>query len=589
MIELYPEGSTTFETRSMICRLSDAISAKVTREINGEYEMMMTYPMDGVMFDEIKLDRVIRMKPAPGKGMQPFDIYEITRPINGIVTVYAGHIRYRLALIPVSPYAADNIVDALQGLKNNAAEDCPFTFETTRTTQATYIQSVPESAMSRLQGEQGSILQVYGGQYEFDNLTVRLHNKIGKDRGVQVRYGKNLVSLTQEESIRNTITGVYPFWKGIDGEAEAYRELPEKVVHASTAASFPYNRTVPLDLSMEWVEEPPTTDRLRARAQKFIQDNDIGIPDVRMEVSFVDLSKTEDYKDMKQLEEVDLGDTVTVMFQDLGVNKKAQITRTVYDGLLDRYDAVHIGRVTANLPSVIVQQTLDTRAVKYGSSKELAGMNAALNQEAIFNRLTDNGRIQGIYMENGQLYVNASYMKTGILNAELVKVINLIADQLNSVSEDKTKKVYISGGAFSYLATKDSEQYPYANVLNMYAGKWHYTDPTGDGYFGSLDVYKTENDGTQKVMTNVSPDEVLIGMQPGTTFIDAKDAKGTLGAGTIYGNRVVYLGNGEDTPDGTIAIGYYRDTGGVSMQKGFTLQNVTINGKTYTILAKELP
>lgn len=582
MIELYPAGSTTFEARDMICRLSDAISAKVMQEINGEYELVMTYPMDGVMFEEIKLDRVIRIKPAPGKAMQPFDIYEITRPINGMVTVYAGHVRYRLALIPVSPYAAANIVDALQGLQDNAAEDCPFTFETTRTTQATYIQMVPESAMSRLQGEQGSILQVYGGQYEFDNLTVKLKNRIGQDRGVQVRYGKNLVSLTQEESIRNTITGVYPFWTGLDGEEAGYRELPEKVVHASTASSFPYNRTVPLDLSMEWLEGPPTPEQLRERAEKYIRDNEIGVPDVRLEVSFVDLASTEDYKDMQQLEEVDLGDTVTVIFQRLGVVKKAQITRVVYDGLLDRYESVHIGRVTANLPSVIVQQYMDTQAAVHGASRALAGMNASLNQEAIFNRLTDNGRIQGIYMENGQLYVNASYMKTGILNAEEVQVINLIADKVLSYTPDTTKRTEIVGGRMGYQGKTDSDDYK--DLINLNA---ILVQGAAESFSGAVNMFRMETDGTYVSRALLSSDSVLIGMNPLAIKLDPEDATGEVAAGNVYANHHIVLGPGSDTPDGTFAIGYFRDQQkNVEIVTGLSFIDVNINGTTYKLLGK---
>lgn len=204
--------------------LSDAISVYVEEERNGMYELVMKYPFDGVHFHDIKHSCVIKALPYEGANLQLFRVYKITSPMNKQCTVYAEHISYQLNYIPVVPFTAASCGDALAGMKNNAAQTCPFTFWTDIVSGATYSQLEPQNIKSRLLGEQGSVLDVYGGEYEWDNYTVKLHANRGWDRDVTLRYGKNITDITQEENISNTYTGVVGYWTGqvIDNNAKAY-------------------------------------------------------------------------------------------------------------------------------------------------------------------------------------------------------------------------------------------------------------------------------------------------------------------------------------------------------------------------------
>lgn len=170
-----------------------------------------------------------------------------------------------------------------------------------------------------------------------------------------IRYGKNLTDLTQEQNIAGTYTGVYPFWRGTVDEQDVVVTLPEKVVYSDNASQYPYQMTVPLDLSMAF-QEQPTVAQLRSRAQTFITANNIGVPKVSLKVSFIDLQKTLDYADIAPLEQVDLGDTVTVQFEKLGVDSVAEVVSTDYNVLTDSYNSVEIGNVRASLSTTIVQQ-----------------------------------------------------------------------------------------------------------------------------------------------------------------------------------------------------------------------------------------
>ena len=210
----------------------------------------------------------------------------------------------------------------------------------------------PKTIRSFLLGEDDNSIQaIYGGEYEWNNYNVILHENRGSDKGVRIKYGKNLIDLTQEENIENTITGIYPIWKS-DGTVV---ELPEKVVHSSNSGNFPYLRTVIQDFSGDF-DNMPTEDELRDMAELYIQNEGIGVPDVSLTVNFVNLSETEEYKDLYALQTVNIGDLVTVDFPDLEVNTKQKVSKTEYDVLSERYLSVTIGNLEKKLDTTLEDQ-----------------------------------------------------------------------------------------------------------------------------------------------------------------------------------------------------------------------------------------
>ena len=346
---LFSADATSFNNNGLGA-LADCTSCKVTEKRNGEYILTMQYPLDGIHFKDIQKSCIIWVKPSDGANNQAFRIYKTKKPINGIVTIEAEHISYQLSMIPTMPFTAESASAALQGLKTNAAEPCPFFFYTDKQTIATYTQEQPASIRSRLGGVSGSILDVYGGEYEFDNYDVHLWANRGSDKGVTIRYGKNLIDLKQEENIQNVVTGVVPFFANED----TLVTLPEKVVESEYVDLYPYPRTVILDLSSEWTDEVPTVEQLRQRAQKYIEDNDIGIPKVSIDVSFIALWQTQEYKDIAPLERVNLCDTVTIIFEKLGIEAKAKVISTEYDVLRERYTKIEVGDAKSTLATTIV-------------------------------------------------------------------------------------------------------------------------------------------------------------------------------------------------------------------------------------------
>lgn len=342
---LYKENTTAFTTNGL-GTLSDVVSCVVTEERNGAYELEMEYPIDGIHVEDIKYSRIIYATPSDGANKQPFRIYAISKPIDGIITVNAEHISYQLAHIPCGPFTAQDVIQALVRIKDNALEDCPFTFWTDKTTVASYDQDVPASIRSRLGGSEGSILDVYSGEYEWDGYTVKLHNNRGVDNGVTLRYGKNIIDINQEESIANTITGVVPYFKGSDGTVVT---LPENAVYSPNADNFPYNRTIVMDFSSYFENTVPTVEQLRARANTYINASGVGVPNVNLTISFVPLWQTEEYKNVAVLERVKLCDTVHVYFEKLGIEAHAKVIKTEYDVLLERYNSIELGEARSKM------------------------------------------------------------------------------------------------------------------------------------------------------------------------------------------------------------------------------------------------
>ena len=560
MIPILYEATETAFVSNGLGRLSDAISCNVVEERNATYELNMQYPIHGAHFADIQENRIILAKPFEGGQKQPFIIYRIEKPINGICTIKAEHISYRLANIVTMPFTAGTLTAALAGLKNNSATTNPFNIIADFTSTVSYTLKEPRSVRGALGGESGSILDVYGrGDYEFNRFDVILHENRGRDAGVTLRYGKNLTDLKSVVDMTGVYTGIVPYWS--DGEDNTVT-LPEKVIMSSHASEYPFNIIKTVDFSSDY-EEAPTVAQLRAKAESYVNNNDGWKTKHNITVSFVDLWNTEEYKGIAALERVQMCDVVHVVYNALGVDFTTKVIKTDYNVLEERYNSITLGdtyysfsavfndEIAANeakvenhmqkaidhatkliqgglgghvvfnvnadgepqeilimdtddimtavnvirmnlngigfsktgyagqyttawtidghfnasfidtgalnanlitagilkddnndnywnldtgefqlkagakignstIASTADAQSIADAAATSAASSAVTAYDTALNQQAVFNKLTNNGAAQGIYLQNGDLYVNASYINTGTLNAVLM-------------------------------------------------------------------------------------------------------------------------------------------------------------------------
>lgn len=364
---LFPSTATSWTTQGLGA-LTDATSCTVTEERNGIFELEMQYPMSGIHFSEIQNRCIIFAIPSPYRSAQPFRIYRITKPLGGICTIYARHIAYDLDGVPLKPFTAGSAAQAIAGLQANAALESPFTFWTDKATVANFAVTVPSATRSVLGGQTGSVLDVYGGEYEWDGYTVKLYNQRGQDNGVLISYGKNLTDLEQDENISNVVTGILPYWADQDGNL-----VTGEIVNAP--GTYDFQKVVPVDFSQDF-ETAPTLEQLQEAAEDYVTANKVGIPEVSLAVGFVQLEQTEEYKHLALLEKCDLCDTVTVQFEKLGVNAKAEIVKIVTDVLLERYKSVEIGSIRPNIATTIAGQQQEIQEKPTTSAMQQAVNNA---------------------------------------------------------------------------------------------------------------------------------------------------------------------------------------------------------------------
>jgi phage minor structural protein len=329
--------------------LSDTISCYVEREINGIYELTMQYPITGVLYSSIAVRAILYVNPDEYTGRQMFRIYKITKPLNGIVTIYARHIAYDLDGIVCEPFTASGIQNALSGIISNSIPSNYFTFSTTRTTASTFTVVHPDNVWSLMAGQAGSLLDVYGGEFDFDNYTISLENRIGADNGVVIEYGKNIKALRQDEDGSNMVKAIYPYYYTED---DGLVDLPEKVL--VNVPSLFWNVYKAVDLTDRFQGGAPTENELRTAAQAYLDNNVTWQPKISLDVDFVPLWQTQEYEgDAREV--VHLGDTVTIKYTALGVNATARAMAYKYNCLKERYEKITVGSVKADLTDAIRQ------------------------------------------------------------------------------------------------------------------------------------------------------------------------------------------------------------------------------------------
>ena len=360
-----------------IGRLSDIISCVVSEERNGIYECEFKYPITGVHYADIQEGRIISCTHDDGGDRQPFVIYRRSAPISGIVTFNAHHVSYELDNIVVKPFSAASITQTFDGIKNNSINDNRFTFQTNRVTAGVFDIKEPRTVRQVLQGQEGSVLDVYGAsEYKYDKFTVYNYVSRGSDNGVTIRYSKNLTDITNTIE-DGTYNAIVPFWRDTEGNV-IYGDL---VVGAGVPVTAPWTdennipiqdqngndiefrylriKAVPYDFSME-IQDPPTVAELNAAAQAFLDSNQPWIPSVNLGVNFAALWQTEEYADYADLQKVKLCDTVHIIYDKLGVNAKSKVIRVNYNVLTESYDSIELGKPRTDFATVILQMAKDT-------------------------------------------------------------------------------------------------------------------------------------------------------------------------------------------------------------------------------------
>ena len=349
MIPILYDSAESLFTSNGLGRLRDVISATVTEERNGIYELDFSISVGGAHFDDIIPGRIVGVTHEPSGDIQPFDIVSYSKPIDGIVSFHAVHISYRQSGLTVHGTGINSLADALTLIKDDAEPSNPFLY-TSDFTSSGYMSAadgIPKSVRQMLGGVEGSILDAYGGEYEWDKFRVILHRSRGRKRDFKIRYGVNMTDYKDDTDFQGTYTSCVPYWSGGDGGVIVIGDK----VNSGLPAYDGRDICVPLDLT-EKFETKPSKAQLQSLALSMMQSKQTTLPSQTISVDFVRLQDL-GFEDLDQLFECQLCDTIDVIFPQYDMQGSFKIVKTVWNVLEDRYDSMELGNLQTSLAEAL--------------------------------------------------------------------------------------------------------------------------------------------------------------------------------------------------------------------------------------------
>lgn len=660
MIILFDENEKEFSSLGLGI-LKDVASCQVKEGLNDAFELEMEYPIDGNNFSKIEINKILYCKPNPYDSMQPFRIGSISKPINGVVTINAYHISYDMNGIGLNPIYGLNLRDTLEKIQNGTITHSDFKFYTDTNSSKTYKTTAPYNMRAVLMGSSDSILEKYECEVKFDKFDVHLLAKRGSNRGVQVRYAKNLTDLKHDILNDNLYNGVYPYyhkettnvtsettaggfkqayivgkkpyqdgWLSYTTGGEPYHpvdtspiqiategdyyqkvytwnptiqryeeriynqsvtliegvtspdwiyidwtklpnivckagrsgyfkastennwtyhaegevifegkiksittdlagnfimyyseviptastssseeetsvshvELKDKILWIDTpeAKAMKHNRILMLDLTSEFEDsETPDEDKLKTKTNEYIEKNKIGKYKFDTDVSFVDMNSVINGDIYKDLEKVELGDTVKVVYQQLNVDVDLRVVSTEYDVLSGRYTKIELGEKADKLSGNSVQtgddvssltndvgytdvSTVNKLIAKTVTADFIQAKNAKLTTAQITELQTARIKCTGI--------LEATQLELDTLVAKMLVADNAaIANELKAGTVTVAGDITINSGAISitngekvFFVTRDGDLT--ANSVTITGGSLNIADSfevTNDG------------------------------------------------------------------------------------------------------------
>ena len=446
---LYSKNETRFDTYGL--GEIDALKGNATREYNGNYSAYLEYPASGLLASVFEKEMKFKADAGTRTKNQTFEIVRVVKDSSSTIKIYAQHISHKLEYMSIRHgIKVSGTADlALKTWAKNLVGDYHFdTWSDIDTVlPITFLVDKMENARLALGGVEGSILDIWGGEYEFDNQTVRLHKRLGRRAPTVLEYGRNILSAESDESIESAYTSVVPFatYTPESQEGDSRQQdpvlvtIPESYVDSKYVSMYANRRIKVVDFSSEFKDEGvgeskkkgiPTPEKLRALAIKYMENNRIGVPKINTKIEYVDLAQTLDYAERGWIEELELCDIVPVYYPQIGITEDdAKVDKVVYDFLNDRNESVEFGMVGESIRSAMTgglagrldnleknQQSLENRQSEMAFELPKYLLDAKGNRvwnetpdENIEHKVGDiwfekNGLYQRLYIWNGEMW-----------------------------------------------------------------------------------------------------------------------------------------------------------------------------------------
>ena len=486
---LYKANETTFETYGL--GEIDATKALVTRERNGNYTLYIEYPASGRLASVFKNDMRIKSDAGLRTKNQTFYISRIVKSSKGIIKIYAKHISHLTELMAMRNGTLVNgtASSALSIWASNTLGGVRFDTwsDITTSNRTSWDIANVKNAREALGGREGSILDVWGGEFEFDNTTIRLHKQLGRKSPIVLEYGRNILSAEDEQDIGSTYTSIYPYATytpdstgSTDGHSEAITvELPEKYIDSKYVGLYNERRVEIVDFSSSFKEkEVPTAAKLRNLANAYIINNNVGLPKINTKIEYVDLSKAQDHASNQILEEAELCDIVPIYYPPIGITSEdGKLTTIVFDVLRGVNDSVEVGTIGEGIRSAMTSGLATQVSDIAKSQKQLVDtlpkylLNAQRNK-VWYNRPDANieHKVGDIWFEKNGLY-DRMYVWNGTMwekriDTEDVDKVKKEVDKLISDAQNSTKQAIAQANAKAEEALKKAGTLPDTSKLS---------------------------------------------------------------------------------------------------------------------------
>ena len=363
---LFKANSTTFDS-GFIGRFDNALSCNVVETLNGAFELNMQILNNDPNLENMAVGSIIVAKPNQTYGNQPFIVEQLVKHIDGTIDIYAVHMsQHRAKLIPVAPFTATSLADALSKIASNSQETNPFTLSTDKTVATGFSTDVPKTLRDIMGGSEGSLIDIYGGEWFYNNFDLMLLNRRGRtDSNLKVLYGSNMTEYveTDEFSWSQSYTGILPYYK------DENTLVVGDIQYGDYVTYYPYKKTIVYDFTDKF-DTTPTKAQLEAKCVSFLAGK--GLVHVSIDVSFEDLSTMPQFSDLYQnTEYIQLGDTVEVINSAYNTQFRSRVRSLDYDVLLERYNTIKIGDKSQTINDVISDSVDSGSTINNFNSEEL--------------------------------------------------------------------------------------------------------------------------------------------------------------------------------------------------------------------------
>lgn len=371
---LYPKNTkkADFFTSNGLGFFDKCLKCVVTEERNARYELECEILKTDRLSNSVIPGAFIKVRANTKDDPQVFEIYQVTTD-DIKIKINAQHVKYFLNFnVTTEPFSDETgtPTELWAALQVFLAVDNPFEFYTDINSTHKILKDVEInlSVGEILAGVRGSFLDIFGGEFHFDNFTINLLQNRGEQTGVCLRYGSNISSTEQTADNITVFSHILPYayvYKKIEGDdwniEQMYLSRLSGAIDIASGAIFEYKKTLMLDLTdrmqdviVEWNDDPPTPKpsslsdaitRLNAEAMEYINQytDELKYPSTSIKIDTVET--------LNGLQNLGLCDSIYIMINE--EKTTAKITKCVYDSLAEKYTKIELGKQKKDLSNVI--------------------------------------------------------------------------------------------------------------------------------------------------------------------------------------------------------------------------------------------